>query len=122
VAGDGGKPITRGLPHFRLSPERYQKLRYGYSEIADAERTVRLGCATLATFNSTWDRTAIGTLVLAAVTLAVVIVAAIGLRKTRAGLALSRREVEESNAPAGPCALWSIRGRWGSRISGIFDI
>ena len=53
----------------------------------------------LATFNGTWDWTAIGTLVLAAVTLAAVIVAAVSLRQTRREIALSRTEVEEAHRP-----------------------
>jgi len=53
----------------------------------------------LATFNGAWDWTAIGTLALAAVTLAAVIVAAIALRQTRADIALSRKEVEETHRP-----------------------
>ncbi len=53
----------------------------------------------LATFNDTWDWTAVGTLALAAVTLAAVIVAAIALRQTRADITLSRKEVEEAHRP-----------------------
>jgi hypothetical protein len=53
----------------------------------------------LAAFNGTWDWTAIGTLALAAGTLAAVIVAAIALRQTRAAIALSRKEVEEAHRP-----------------------
>jgi hypothetical protein len=53
----------------------------------------------LATFNGTWDWTAVGTLVLAVVTLAAVIVAAIALRQTRADITLSRKEVEEAHRP-----------------------
>lgn len=53
----------------------------------------------LATFNGTWDWTAIGTLALAVVTLAAVIVAGIAVRQTRAEIALSRKEVEEAHRP-----------------------
>lgn len=53
----------------------------------------------LAAFNGAWDWTAIGTLALAMVTLAAVIVAAIALRQTRAAIALSRKEVEEAHRP-----------------------
>jgi hypothetical protein len=50
-------------------------------------------------FNHTWDLTAAGTLLLALVTLAAVIVAAIALWQTRADIALSRKEVEEAHRP-----------------------
>jgi hypothetical protein len=53
----------------------------------------------LAAFDGTWDWTAIGTLGLAAVTLAAVIVGAISLRQTRKAIALSRKEVEEAHRP-----------------------
>jgi hypothetical protein len=53
----------------------------------------------LAAFNGTWDWTAIGTLALAVVTLAAVIIATIALRQTRDAIALSRREVEEAHRP-----------------------
>ena len=53
----------------------------------------------LAAFNGTWDWTAIGTLALAVVTLAAVIVAAIALRQTRAAIALSQKEVQEAHRP-----------------------
>lgn len=53
----------------------------------------------LATFNGTWDWTAIGTLALAVVTLAAVIVGAVSLRQTRKAIALSRKEVEEAHRP-----------------------
>lgn len=53
----------------------------------------------LATFNSTWDWTAVGTLALAATTFAAVIVAAIALRQTRTDIALSRKQVEEAHRP-----------------------
>ncbi|MHB8240667.1 MAG: hypothetical protein ACYDHN_01630 [Solirubrobacteraceae bacterium] len=53
----------------------------------------------LATFNGTWDWTAIGTLALAGVTLAAVIVGAVSLWQTRQAIALSRKEVEEAHRP-----------------------
>jgi hypothetical protein len=53
----------------------------------------------LAAFNDTWDWTAIGTLALAVVTLAAVIVAAVALRQTKGEIEISRREVEEAHRP-----------------------
>ncbi len=60
----------------------------------------------LATFNDTWDWTAIGTLTLAAVTLLLagatfwmVVLARRSLAQTKDEIALSRREVEEAHRP-----------------------
>jgi hypothetical protein len=53
----------------------------------------------LATFNGTWDWTAVGTLALAVVTLAAVIIGTVSLRQTRKAIALSREEVEEAHRP-----------------------
>jgi hypothetical protein len=53
----------------------------------------------LAAFDGTWDWTAIGTLALALVTLAAVIIGAVALRQTRKAIALSRKEVEEAHRP-----------------------
>lgn len=53
----------------------------------------------LATFNDTWDWTAVGTLALAATTFTAVIIAAIALRQTRTDIALSRKGVEEAHRP-----------------------
>jgi len=50
-------------------------------------------------FNHTWDLTAAGTLALAAVTLAAVVVAAVSLRRTGKAIELSREEVEEAHRP-----------------------
>ncbi len=61
----------------------------------------------LATFNSTRDWTAIGTLALAAVTLVAVIVTAIALRQARADIALSRRRSKKHTDPS--LCLWPTR-------------
>lgn len=53
----------------------------------------------LAVFHNTWDWTAIGTLALAAITLAAVIVATVSLRQTRQAIVVSRKEVEEAHRP-----------------------
>lgn len=60
----------------------------------------------LAAFNGTWDRTAIGTLALAAVTLLLagasfwmVVLTRGSLAQTKDEIALSRREVEEAHRP-----------------------
>lgn len=53
----------------------------------------------LASFNGTWDWTAIGTLTLAVVTVAAVLVGALSLRQTQKAIALSRKEVEEAHRP-----------------------
>jgi hypothetical protein len=53
----------------------------------------------LASFNDTWDWTAVGTLALAAVTFVLLVIAAISLRQTRKEIGLSRKEVEEAHRP-----------------------
>jgi hypothetical protein len=70
----------------------------------------------LAVFNSSWDWTAVGTLALAVVTLAAVIIGTVSLRQTRKAIALSREEVEEAHRPvvvpvivARPSAIASVR-------------